>query len=124
MSDMKEILVADDEDHISKLIKYKLTKEGFSVHIVRNGQEAVESFGLKNWSMMILDIMMPLKDGWQVLRELKSSPFAEIPVLVLSAKGHQDDVIHASELGAVQYLKKPFDPVVLFKMVQKMVGDP
>ncbi len=115
------ILLAEDEEQIAKLISYKLSLEGYSVFLAKNGQEAIDHFGSRDWSLLILDIMMPIRDGWQVLKDLRSSQWAKVPVLVLSAKGNQKDITNASELGATQYLRKPFDPSELAQLVKKMV---
>jgi DNA-binding response OmpR family regulator len=118
-----EILLAEDEEHIAKLVSFKLTREGYNVTLVKNGREAVDMLAAKPWSLIILDVMMPIADGWQVLRAVRSdSAVSTVPVLMLTAKGYQRDVANAAELGATQFLKKPFDPADLAATVRKMVG--
>ena len=120
---MKEILIAEDDPQIARLVEFKLQREGFHVVIARNGKEAVDQLGSKNWSLIILDVMMPIMDGWQVLKALRASSSAGIPVLMLTAKSYQQkDITNASELGATQFLRKPFDPSELAILVKKMVG--
>ncbi|OFZ83261.1 MAG: hypothetical protein A2583_03240, partial [Bdellovibrionales bacterium RIFOXYD1_FULL_53_11] len=104
---------------------FKLTKEGFSVTIAKNGQEAMDLMITKPWNLIILDVMMPYHTGWEVLKALRDSPVTwikSIPVLMLTAKGAQKDISNAAELGAEQYLKKPFDPAELASIVRKMTG--
>ena len=122
-----DILLAEDEEHIAKLVAFKLSREGFSVTIAKNGQEAIDQLRLKPWVLVILDVMMPVLDGWQVLRTLRSSEdLATLPVLMLTAKGEQKDMATAVDLGVQQYLKKPFDPNelanVVKRLTQKSVG--
>ena len=124
-SGIKEILLAEDEEHIAKLVSFKLGKEGFSVTIARNGQEAVDLLEAKPWCLVILDIMMPIKTGWEVLRVLREHPkesIKELSVLMLTAKGLHKEVANAAELGVQQYLKKPFDPNELAQVVKKLVN--
>jgi DNA-binding response OmpR family regulator len=120
----KQILVAEDEEHIAKLVAFKLTREGYDVTVAPNGQEAINQLTLKPWSLVILDVMMPFKDGWQVLKEIRSMPeLKPLPVLMLTAKSYQQDVANAAELGATQFLKKPFEPNHLAATVRQLVGD-
>lgn len=125
MTNTIEILLAEDEEHIAKLVAFKLSKEGFAVTIARNGQEAIDRLREKPWKLFILDVMMPYKDGWQVLREIQASPeLKAIPILMLTAKTYQKDMANAAELGATQFLKKPFDPTELATTVRRMTGAP
>ena len=119
----REILLAEDEEHIAKLICFKLTKEGWNVTLARNGQEALDRLADKPWRLLILDVMMPLKTGWEVLQALRADPrFAGLPVLVLTAKGFQKDLTDAAAFGATAYLKKPFDPNDLAATVKRLAG--
>lgn len=118
----KLILLAEDEEHIAKLISFKLTREGFEVVIAKNGQEATDMLLLRPWSLLILDVMMPLKDGMQVLKEVRATPaLKETPVLMLTAKSFQQDMASAAELGATQFLKKPFEPSHLALTVRHLI---
>jgi DNA-binding response OmpR family regulator len=119
---MINILLAEDEEHIAKLVEFKLTKEGYCVTVAKNGQEAIDWLTKKQWSLIILDVMMPICDGWEVLKRLKSLPIPNVPVLMLTAKSYQKDVSNAAELGATRFLRKPFDPVELSEVVKKMVN--
>ena len=118
----KAILVAEDEPHIAKLVEFKLNKEGYEVHVAPNGGVAIERLKERPWSLLILDVMMPVKDGWEVLRFVRSqAEFRSLPILMLTAKGAQKDMASAAELGATQFLKKPFDPAELAAMVKRIV---
>ncbi len=125
MTQTKEILLAEDEDHIAKLITFKLSKENFVVTTARDGGEAISLLDKKSWSLIILDIMMPVCDGWEVLKCIRSkTEFDALPVLMLTAKGYQNvEVVSHAEMGAQQYLKKPFDPENLAKLVKRMVSE-
>lgn len=118
-----DILIAEDEEHIAKLISFKLSKEGFRVTVAKNGQEAIDQLRSKPWGLIILDVMMPLKDGWEVLKAVQSSQdLKRIPVLMLTAKTLQKDVASAAELGATHFLKKPFDPAELAATARRLTG--
>jgi DNA-binding response OmpR family regulator len=122
LSNPINILIAEDEEHIAKLVAFKLNKEGFEVTIAKNGQEAIDLLLAKPWKLLILDVMMPICDGWQVLKQLRATPeVAKIPVLMLTAKSYQQDMANAAELGATQFLKKPFEPSNLASVVRKLV---
>lgn len=118
----KQILLAEDEEHIAKLVAFKLSREGYEVTIARNGQEAIDQLSQKPWSLLILDVMMPICDGWQVLKQARASPrLASVPVLMLTAKSYQQDMANAAELGATQFIKKPFEPANLAMSVRKLI---
>ena len=120
-----QILLAEDEEHIAKLVAFKLGREGFAVTHAKNGQEAIAQLRSRPWVLIILDVMMPLADGWQVLRAARAEPAtARVPVLMLTAKSYQQDLANASGLGATEFLKKPFDPAHLAETVRKLVSAP
>jgi len=117
---MSLILLAEDEPTIAKLIEFKIRKDGHEVTVARNGLEALTFIESKSWDLIILDVMMPGKTGWEVLQELRSrSQFITTPVIMLTAKGREEDRNHAAQLGATDFLRKPFDPAELSKMVAK-----
>jgi DNA-binding response OmpR family regulator len=122
LSNTIDILVAEDEEHIAKLIAFKLNKEGYRVTIAKNGQEAIELLAKQSWKLLILDVMMPVMDGFAVLKTVRWTPaLAELPVLLLTAKGKGESPDMAG-LRVEQYLKKPFDPAHLAQVVKSMVG--
>ncbi len=102
-----KILVADDDLNICDVIKLYLEKEGFEVKTVNDGDNAVEVFKIFEPDLVLLDIMMPGKDGWQVCREIREQ--SAKPVIMLSAKGETFDKVLGLELGADDYIVKPFD---------------
>lgn len=118
-----DILLAEDDRQIARLVEFKLSREGFNVVIAQNGKEAIDLLGVRLWSLIILDVMMPICDGWEVLRTLRASLQPHIPVLMLTAKSYQQkDISNAAELGATEFLRKPFDPNDLASHVKRLVG--
>ena len=104
---MGKILVADDDKNICELIRIYLEKEGYTVVLANNGEEAVEHFVAENPDLVLLDIMMPRLDGWQVCREIRKR--ANTPIIMITAKGETFDKVLGLELGADDYVVKPFD---------------
>ena len=100
------ILIVDDEKAIGDIIKFNLEKEGFEVDLAYDGEEGLEKIKLKEPSLLVLDIMMPKKDGFQVLKEIR--PTFKFPVIVLTAKEEEVDKVLGLELGADDYMIKPF----------------
>ena len=103
----EKILVVDDDTNICELLRLYLEKEGYSVFIANNGSDAVKMFKELDPDLMLLDIMLPLLDGWQVCREIRK--FSQKPVIMLTAKGETFDKVLGFELGADDYVVKPFD---------------
>ncbi len=101
------ILVVDDDSNISELLKLYLENDGYSVVVAHDGQEAVDTFHAKSPDLVLLDIMLPKMDGWQVLREIRKTSAA--PIIMLTAKGETFDKVLGLELGADDYIVKPFD---------------
>ncbi len=116
------VLVAEDEPDIAALIAYQLTREGFRVETAGSGSEALDAVGREIPDLLVLDRMLPGLSGDEVLRQLKSEPStANIPVLVLTAKREQEDRIEGLELGADDYLTKPFSPRELVLRAQAIL---
>ena len=103
----EKILVVDDDLNICELLRLYLTKEGYEVVIANDGAAAVTSFREESPSLVLLDIMLPKLDGWQVCREIRK--FSETPIIMLTAKGEVFDRVLGLELGADDYVVKPFD---------------
>lgn len=103
----EKILVVDDDVNICELLRLYLEKEGYTVSIVNDGESAVKSFGEIQPDLMLLDIMLPRLDGWQVCREVRK--FSDKPIIMLTAKGETFDKVLGLELGADDYVVKPFD---------------
>lgn len=102
-----KILVVDDDLNICELLKLYLENEGYTVFVANDGQAAVESFAAKGPDLVLLDIMLPKMDGWQVCREIRKTSGA--PIIMLTAKGETFDKVLGLELGADDYITKPFD---------------
>lgn len=100
------ILVVDDERAIADIIKFNLEKEGYFVHTAYDGEEGIEKVHNNDIDLVILDVMMPKKDGFQVLKEIRQD--YNIPVLMLTAKEEEVDKVLGLELGADDYITKPF----------------
>ena len=104
---IEKILVVDDDTNICELLRLYLEKEGYDVVIANNGADAVKIFQEQTPSLMLLDIMLPVLDGWQVCREVRK--FSDKPIIMLTAKGETFDKVLGFELGADDYVVKPFD---------------
>ncbi|MCB0329842.1 MAG: response regulator transcription factor [Bdellovibrionales bacterium] len=110
----ERILVVEDEADIRELIQYNLQREGFEVLMVGTGEEALSTATQERPDLILLDLMLPGMNGLDVCRSLKSNPaLANIPILIVSARGEETDVVTGLELGADDYLTKPFSPRVL-----------
>jgi two-component system response regulator VicR len=103
---LKKILIVDDEKAISDIIKYSLTQEGFEVLTAFDGEEAIEKTRESQPDLILLDLMLPKKDGLEVAREIRKD--YEIPIIIVSAKDSEIDKILGLELGADDYVTKPF----------------
>ncbi len=103
----EKILVVDDDNNICELLRLYLEKEGYDVTIAHNGGDAVKLFREISPNLMLLDIMLPVLDGWQVCREVRK--FSDSPIIMLTAKGETFDKVLGFELGADDYVVKPFD---------------
>lgn len=114
------ILVVDDESRMRKLVKDFLTKKNFKVVEAGDGEEAVDVFfHNKNINLIILDIMMPKMDGWQVCREIRE--YSDVPIIMLTAKGEEKDELLGFELGVDEYISKPFRPKILVARVEAIL---
>ncbi|TDT63453.1 response regulator transcription factor [Fonticella tunisiensis] len=113
------ILVVDDDSNICDLIELYLQKEGYKVFKAYNGSEALKVFKEKQIDLIVLDIMMPELDGYEVLKEIRKS--SQIPVLMLTAKGETFDRVLGLELGADDYIVKPFEPKELIARIRAVL---
>lgn len=116
---MAKILVVDDDPHIRELVGVFLRKEGFDVLEAGNGVEALAWLESETADMVILDIMMPQMDGWELCRQLRAA--GECPLLMLTAKGETSQKIKGFQLGTDDYLVKPFDPLELVARVKALL---
>jgi DNA-binding response OmpR family regulator len=115
----EKILVVDDEEDILELVRYNLEKEGYRVQCVQSGERALAKVGEEIPDMILLDLMLPGLDGLDVCRALKRNPgTACIPMIMLTAKGEDADIVTGLELGADDYVTKPFSPRVLLARIK------
>ncbi len=108
MAQGAQVLVVDDDVHICELIRLYLEKDGFRVALSHDGRKAVEAFKELAPDIVVLDIMLPGIDGWQVCREIRR--FSQIPIIMLSARDETFNKVLGLELGADDYMVKPFEP--------------
>jgi two-component system alkaline phosphatase synthesis response regulator PhoP/two-component system response regulator ResD len=113
------ILIAEDESSIADLVSLYLTRDGFRVHSARDGQEALEAARRLRPDLVVLDVMMPKVDGWEVCRRLRKD--GNVPIIMLTARGDDVDKIVGLELGADDYLTKPFNPRELVARVKAIL---
>ena len=102
-----KILIVDDDENICELLRLYLEKDGFDTVVAGDGEQAVEYATKYSPDLILLDIMLPKLDGWQVCREIRKT--SETPIIMLTAKGETFDKILGLELGADDYVSKPFD---------------
>ncbi len=115
-----KILVVDDESRMRKLVHDFLAKQGYSVLEAENGEEAVDIFfSDKNIGLIILDVMMPKMDGWQVCKEIRQ--YSKVPIIMLTAKSDERDELMGFELGVDEYISKPFSPKILVARVEAIL---
>ena len=117
----KRILAADDEPHILRLIQINLQRNGYMVELANDGKEALERVAANPPDLIVLDVMMPHMDGFEVLRALKREPSTrDIPVIMLTAKASDQDVFMGWSSGVDCYLTKPFNPQELVNFVRRI----
>jgi len=125
MADGVRIVVADDDPQVTELLRFKLERSGYEVLSVDDGGKAVDLVRTTRPDLAIVDIMMPVMDGFQVLRALKSDPDTmEIPVILLTARGLEEDIEKGYESGAVAYFRKPFSISELAEQVESLLEGP
>jgi len=119
-----KILVVDDDSNICELLRLYLEKEGYQPMFARDGKSAIEAFHANNPALILLDIMLPELDGWQVCREIRKT--SGVPIIMLTAKGEVFDKVLGLELGADDYVTKPFDAkeiIARMKAVLRRAGN-
>ena len=117
---IKKVLLADDEDRMRKLLSDFLKREGYSILEAANGREALDLFQKdEDISLLILDVMMPEMDGWAVCREVRKS--SRIPIIMLTARDQEVDELMGFDLGADEYISKPFSPPILIARVNALL---
>ena len=118
--DTIKVLIADDESRMRKLVKDFLNKNGIQVLEAENGEQACDIFySEKDISLIILDVMMPKMDGWQVCREIRSN--SKVPIIMLTARSDEKDELLGFELGVDEYISKPFSPKILVARIDAIL---
>ncbi|MEG0732943.1 MAG: response regulator transcription factor [Vagococcus sp.] len=117
---MGQLLIVDDDLAIRELMKLYLKNEGFDVVEAQNGKEALKIIEKQTIALLVLDIMMPEMDGWEVIKKIRSTD-SEIPILMVTAKGETTHKIRGFQLGTDDYLTKPFDPLELVLRVKALL---
>jgi len=117
----KKILAVDDEKHIVRLVQVNLQRAGYEVVTANDGREALEKVATERPDLVVLDVMMPYMDGFEVLRNLRANPETrELPVIMLTAKAQDADVFKGWQSGVDAYLTKPFNPMELLSFVKRI----
>lgn len=127
----RHVLIAEDDEDISRLLEAKLRSAGFEVSLVEDGEacweylEGVDSAGDVPPDLLILDVMMPRLDGFQILDRInESETLRDLPVLMLTARSRETDVVRGLELGATDYVAKPFSVNEVAARVDRLMGRP
>lgn len=118
-----KVLVCDDERHIVRLIQVNLERQGYNVVTAFDGKEGLEKIQSEKPNVVVLDVMMPYMDGFEVLKRIRREPETEaLPVIMLTAKAQDKDVFEGYHYGADMYLTKPFNPMELVAFVKRIVS--
>lgn len=119
----KKILIVEDEEILSNLLEKKLTEIGYEVDIAPDGEEGLKKMQEKRPDLVLLDIIMPKKGGFEVLEEMQKSDLKKIPVIIISNSGQPVEISKALDLGVKDYLiKTQFDPQEVIEKVKKQIG--
>jgi DNA-binding response OmpR family regulator len=118
---MDEILVVDDEASVVEVVSLYLKREGFSVRTARDGREALNAILENPPALVVLDLMLPKVDGMEIMRRLRDDPTSSTPVIMLTARSQETDRIYGLEMGADDYIVKPFSPAELVARVKAVL---
>ena len=119
----ERVLIVDDDRVIQELLRVNLELEGYEVATASDGEEGLARFEEFRPRLVLLDIMMPKLDGWQVARRLTATEAGRgVPIVVLSARAQDADVERGSEIGVAAYVTKPFDPIRLLDMIRELLA--
>ncbi len=116
---MKRILIVDDEEQIRNILRMYLVREGYEIVEAEDGEKGMKLFYEKPFDLVILDVMLPKKDGWSILREVKK--YTDIPVIMLTARDDSEDEVFGFEIGADDYITKPFNNKVLLARIKALL---
>ena len=120
---LKKVLIADDEQNIVISIEFLMKREGFIVLVARDGQEAWDKVQVEKPDLLLLDVMMPKKNGYEVCQAVRADPaLVEVKILMLSAKGRDTEVAKGLAIGADAYMTKPFSTKELVCRARELLG--
>lgn len=117
-----KILIAEDDQSISRLIAYKFGKEDYQTKVIEEGDKVLAEIKSDDYDALVLDLMLPVIDGMQVLKKIREENI-KLPVMVLSARSQEEDILKGLNAGADEYLTKPFRPDELLLRLKKMLAD-
>ncbi len=118
----EKILIVDDEKELVDMVTFRLQSQEYDVHVAYSGEEALEKVKQESYQLILLDVMMPGIDGFEVLRRLREDPKTRpIPVIMLTCKGEASSIFKTQELGGTDYLIKPFVPQTLLRLIKKYI---
>lgn len=122
MTALPRILIADDEPLLVEILEFRLRSKGYETVIAHDGREALMRFAEMPPAAVVLDAMMPVHDGMEVLRQIRASETAgNVPVIILSARRNEEDIVRALEMGANDYIVKPFLPEELLVRLKRLL---
>lgn len=119
---MPKVLIVDDEPDILLVLRINFEAGGYQTALAADGETAMRRIDDEDPDVMVLDVMMPVMDGWRVLETMKNQGMLRPRVIVLSAGYRSPDMIRALELGAVEYLTKPFEPDAVLALVERVIA--
>ena len=122
MNYKKKLILAEDNSTLSLLLKFKLVKEGYEVFVAEDGKKAIEFTEVHNPDLILTDIMMPFVSGLEVISHVRNKLNLQTPIIVFSAAGQEEMVLKAFNLGANDFMGKPFSPNELVIRVKRLVG--
>lgn len=121
----RHVLVVDDEDSITLSLRHLMKREGYQVSVARDGEEALAAVAADPPDLMLLDVMIPRRDGYDVCQTIRANPaWAGVKIVMVSARGRDIEVEKGLALGADAYVTKPFSTRELAQMVRDMIGAP
>lgn len=121
MNEAKDILVVDDEASVVEVVSLYLKRDGFHVRVARDGKQALDAIRERLPMLVVLDVMLPQVDGLEIMRRLREDPTSDVPVILLTARSQEVDRIYGLELGADDYVTKPFSPAELVSRVKAVL---
>jgi len=122
MNNKKKIVLAEDNSTLSLLLKFRLAKGGYEILVAEDGKKAIELIEEHNPELILTDIMMPFVSGLEVISHVRNKLNLQTPIIVFSASGQEDMVLKAFDLGANDFMSKPFSPNELLIRVKRLLG--